>query len=1042
MTLALHVRLLGAFQIRHYDEAVKGFDQARLQELLAYLLLHRTNPVPRQQLAFLFWPDSTEEQARTNLRNLWHRLRRSLPDADRFLIADELTVQWRDDDACWSDVAAFELHLKRAGSTASTEEQIANLEQVVTMYGGELLPGCYSDWLLAERDRLAQAYGHAMEQLVGLYEGRREYRQAIGHAQALLRHDPLHEPGYIHLMRLHALNDDRAAALHTYHTCVTVLRSELDVEPGQATRDQYERLLNGKTQPAALPKLEAAIPLMGRDAEWALLQRAWRDAANGPRLALISGEAGIGKTRLAEALVEWVSRQGIPAPAAHCFATEGELAYAPIVAWLRSHPRPLLADHRLRELARLLPEILVENPDLPPPEPLTEPWQRLHLFEALAHGLLTGRSALLLFLDDLQWCDRDTLDWLHYLLQAREALGMRVQLLVVVTVRLEDAEDRKALDSWKAGLSRTGNLTEIDLGPLSLEATLALADRVAGRPFDRAFGQLLFQGTEGHPLFIVEMVRAGFGAGHAAVANHAATVNETTAALPAKVHQVLKARLAQLSPPARGVIELAAVIGRAFTYGVLAGASDLGEDVLVSCLDECWRRRIIREQGDDTYDFTHDKLRETAYAGLSRTRRRWLHSRVAQALEMLYAGDVDMPIGQIAAHYEQADRPKSAIGYYGQAAAAAQRIYANAEAMRLYQHLLNGELRKSLSANETCTLMLGLGEVWRVNGQWAEAQVINQEAMREAAAMGDVALEAQAQRALADVLRLQGHYDTALEWLLKAEVGFETTGEWRGVVGALWTMGEIYWFKGNHKQAMAALEQQFEVATRMNDQRGICEALDTMGMVYWSQGDWDQSLDCCQRSIAIAEPLGYHLVITRAAITIGNVYASQRAAADAISWYLRAGALARQIDDRQVLAWATANIAEILTARGESLLALSGHIRAMTIALDIGDRWTACLNNAYACVPLEHLQRYERAEFFSRRAIGFGRRLGIPTYLSGMLFRLARLLLEQGRATEACPLFDEARELMSLVEGEQVAGEDTRFEADILDIQYAAHGAC
>ena len=233
MTLALHVRLLGAFQIRHHDEAVKGFDQARLQELLAYLLLHRTNPVPRQQLAFLFWPDSTEEQARTNLRNLWHRLRRSLPDADRFLIADELTVQWRDDDACWSDVAAFELHLKRAGSTASTEEQIANLEQVVTMYGGELLPGCYSDWLLAERDRLAQAYGHAMEQLVGLYEGRRDYRQAIGHAQALLRHDPLHEPGYIHLMRLHALNDDRAAALHTYHTCVTVLRSELDVEPGK-----------------------------------------------------------------------------------------------------------------------------------------------------------------------------------------------------------------------------------------------------------------------------------------------------------------------------------------------------------------------------------------------------------------------------------------------------------------------------------------------------------------------------------------------------------------------------------------------------------------------------------------------------------------------------------------------------------------------------------------------------------------------------------------------------------------------------------------
>ena len=102
----------------------------------------------------------------------------------------------------------------------------------MALYGGELLPGCYDDWLLAERDRLAQAYGPALEQLAALYEEGRDYRQAIGHAQALLRHDPLHEPAYALLMRLHALNDDRAAALHTYHTCATVLRRELDVEPG------------------------------------------------------------------------------------------------------------------------------------------------------------------------------------------------------------------------------------------------------------------------------------------------------------------------------------------------------------------------------------------------------------------------------------------------------------------------------------------------------------------------------------------------------------------------------------------------------------------------------------------------------------------------------------------------------------------------------------------------------------------------------------------------------------------------------------------
>ena len=286
--------------------------------MLAYLILHRAAPQPRQHLAFLLWPDSTEEQARTNLRNLWHRLRCALPNADRFLLADGLTMQWCEDAPCGLDVAEFAEHLKQAESAADTEERSQELELAVATYGGELLPGCYSDWLLAERDRLAQAYGTALKGLATLYEEQRDYPRAIGHVQALLRHDPLHEPAYPQLMCLHALNDDRAAALHVYHTCVTVLRRELDVGPGPATHQLYERLLNVRTQIVA-PPLETATPLVGREAEWAQLQQAWREARDRPGLTLISGDTGIGKTRLAETLVEWVGRQGIPALIARCY---------------------------------------------------------------------------------------------------------------------------------------------------------------------------------------------------------------------------------------------------------------------------------------------------------------------------------------------------------------------------------------------------------------------------------------------------------------------------------------------------------------------------------------------------------------------------------------------------------------------------------------------------------------------------------------------------------------------------------------------------
>jgi len=154
---------------------------------------------------------------------------------------------------------------------------------------------------------------------------------------------------------------------------------------------------------------------------------------------------------------------------------------------------------------------------------------------------------------------------------------------------------------------------------------------------------------------------------------------------------VIAARLEQLSPLARKVMSLAATIGRAFTFQVLAQASQDDEDTLVRGLDELWQRRIVREQGTgslDAYDFGHDKLREGAYAALHTAQRCLLHRRVAEALEMVYVQTLDLVSGYIATHYEQAGMVEQAVTYYQRAAETAQRIYANAEALALSQRAL------------------------------------------------------------------------------------------------------------------------------------------------------------------------------------------------------------------------------------------------------------------------------------------------------------------------------------------------------------------
>jgi non-specific serine/threonine protein kinase len=306
MTPTLHIQLLGGFRLISGETAITTVELPRLQSLLAYLLLYRGAPHPRQQLAFLLWPDSTEGQARSNLRTLISRLRGALPSADAFLPADSHSLQWRLDAPWTLDVADFERALALAEHTENVVAIRAALERAVELYRGDLLPSCYDDWVLPERERLRQRFLSALERLILALEQLRDYPAAIQYAQRLLRHDPLHEATYQHLMRLHALTGDRASALRVYQTCVTVLRRELDIEPSSATRAVYDRLalLEPQASPASAPAHESAvlhnlpIPLtsfIGRSRERAEVARLLATT----RLLTLTGAGGCGKTRLA-----------------------------------------------------------------------------------------------------------------------------------------------------------------------------------------------------------------------------------------------------------------------------------------------------------------------------------------------------------------------------------------------------------------------------------------------------------------------------------------------------------------------------------------------------------------------------------------------------------------------------------------------------------------------------------------------------------------------------------------------------------------------
>ncbi len=682
------LRLLGAFHLIHRGEEIR-LTQARLQELIAQVAVCLGLPVTRGQIANHFWPDSSDKQARANVRILLHRLRKAWPRAEELIVIERTHITWRRDAAALVDVHRFEELLAQTKQSQNAHERTHLLSDAADVYRGDLLPDCYAEWALAAREQLRSRYAAMLETLIDDLVELRRYDDALHRAKQLRDHDPLHESSYRRLMQISMLLGDRTAALRVFHACASILEKELGVEPAPATLEIHAQLLQhgpGAALDQAVPQPVQRPHMIGRHEEWSQLRQTWHDVQQGrAHCVVIWGDAGIGKTRLAEELIDVVSRHGQAWASSRSYAAEGALSYAPITEWLRSSQVQAhidAVDDLWRvELARLLPELLAARTDLPYPGPLTETWQQQRFFQGVVHAFQAVPGPLLLHLDDMQWSDQETLTMLRFLLHGTPSL------LIVGAVRTEDAVDNPALASLLEALRHSSQLTEIRLTPLSQMEVAELAEQTAGAPIESALAATLYETSEGHPLFLIETVRGGLTEAASLGANRPFVAipseRRVVSGIPPKIYTLISARLKQLSSAAQQVASTAAVIGRAFTYQVLQTAISMDELTLVDALDELWTRRLVREQSGDGYDFSHDRIREVAYQEISRARRRLLHRQVAEALETIHGHDPDNVAGELAAHYAQAGDTERAYRFYRRAAkvAVAQHALTHAEAM-------------------------------------------------------------------------------------------------------------------------------------------------------------------------------------------------------------------------------------------------------------------------------------------------------------------------------------------------------------------------
>jgi DNA-binding SARP family transcriptional activator len=753
----LRVSLLGTPRIE-LDERPVSLERQKAIALLAYL---STTDVPhgRDRLATLLWPHGDSVQARASLRRVLATLTKALPGP--WWRADRASIALLEDSELWIDVREYR-RMARATHSADDSDDGADLARLIALHGEGFLAGFtlkdspeFDEWQYLQAEELQGIAVASLERQVHRLHEAGSLGAAMSYARQWLSLDLLDEACHSVIMRLHLAAGNRSAALRQYHECARLLDRELGVAPQPATSALYHRICNGAgaeervgaerggvevppraarsihREPFSEPALSTRLPvlprLVGREREMGIAAEAIALAPSGaPRLLLIRGEPGIGKTRVAREAVRAAEAAGTTVLLAEC-SPEGATPYAAITQVIRHvlHGARELAlglpDHVLDDLLLLAPELRVhyaEVPGNPTLDPRAEQRRIFDSFRTLCARLAAERP-LILFVDDLHWIDPASQSMLRHLLKG--AQNERVSL--VATLRDAEASANGALDRWLGELDRDGQATQLKLGPLSREQAREQLRAVLRTETDTSdeFLEAIYHQTAGNPFFLEETCRSMLESGDLFFAGgYWRRKDLHRIDLPKGARAAIMARVERLPEPARALLHTAAVLGQQFPLDVLHQVTSSSERVLAEALEQVQRMDFLRLQSDSapaTLVFAHPLIPFAIREEMGALRLQRLHANVASALE---ASSRATDPETLARHFLAAGDSARGLKYSLASAERAARVFAY-EAAIDHLHRAHGLLGQSSDAPARRDILERLADLHGLVGEQVPA---------------------------------------------------------------------------------------------------------------------------------------------------------------------------------------------------------------------------------------------------------------------------------------------------------------------------------
>ncbi|UCG22855.1 MAG: AAA family ATPase [Chloroflexota bacterium] len=941
---------------------------SRLQtRLLLFRLAAEMEAVSRDQLLLLFWPTRPEAAARRNLTRLISSLRKALPHPD-LLLTDSSAVALSPQLAT-SDAFAF--------FRFAAQEDGRAWEEAVSLVGGPFLDGValsespdFDSWQTAMQQRVEREYLRMLTRLVSSKMEGGQPTAAIDYANQYLATDDLAETIHRQLITLYASIDEREAAMRQFDACVLVLERELGVEPLAETRAVYEAIQRGEVgqeQPAparlsrpqwrTLPSLD--LPLIGREKEKSRLEAAL-GRMDGGGVIFISGEPGIGKSRLMQAIA---TDQEATILLGYCRQATLSLPYQPLVEALRmglAYPdfgegvQPVW----LAEAARLLPELKDQVPQLPEPIEATRPQLQTRLFEALAQVMLglTGRRPLLLCLDDLHWADETTLSWLQFIAPRLSASG----ITLLATYRSDEAEPLEAL---LRTAQRSARVTDVRLGPLSVEGVAQIIDRVSADSAPPDLADRVHRMTGGNLFFLLETVRDLWE-------QELLESPPESLPVPASVLETVQRRVGRLGPLARQLLDAAAVLATNLTFDVIQTTTGRSDLEAADGLDELVGHQLLVTEGNG-FSFQHDLVKMTVFQDLTPWRRRLLNRRAGDALATVFRQDLEPAAAQIAAHYDEAGQFTLAIRYYQRAANYAQRVYANHEAVQYYEKVLTLiesegsiiesegsiiESEASIGSSEEAsvealTLQVqiseGLGQVLRRLAYYDRAEQAYQSMRLTAAKLGDPEMLSQAWLRLGAVQDSLGKFSASLESAAQAETIAAESGLDATHAYALFAKAWALFRLERLEEALPIAQEALKQSALSNRRDIMALSQNTLGAIYKYLGQYEASEEHQQLALQLFQEVGDQRRVAGVLNNLGETARLQREYAKAHDYYQQAVTMANQIGERDWLVEFYGNLGYSQIKLGQFHDAEQAFLGAMSVA-----RETRPQQDAMLCIRL------------------------------------------------------------------------------------------